>query len=75
MLICCDNEAVISVLKTGKTRDSHLKACACNIGYASPASDIDLQDAHIRGTDNKVADVLSRWHGPFKKFSGGTHML
>ena len=26
-------------------------------------SDIDLQYTHIRGTDKKVADILSRWQG------------
>ena len=27
------------------------------------ASDIDLQYPHIRGSENKIADVLSRWQG------------
>ena len=29
--------------------------------------DIDLQYAHIRGVDNKVADVLSRWQGSIEQ--------
>ena len=61
VLIHCDNEAVISVLRTGKTRDPYLAACASNIWYASATSDINLQYAHTRGLDNKIADVLSRW--------------
>ena len=63
VLIRCDNEAVVSVLRTSKTRDSYLAACARNIWYVSATSDIDLQYTHIRGLDNKIADVLSRWQG------------
>ena len=63
VLTCCDNEAVVTVLKTGRTRDPFLAACARKIWYALAISDINLQYAHIRGVDNKVADVLSRWQG------------
>ena len=63
ILICCGNEVVVTVLKTGKIRDPYLAACTCNIWHASALSDIDLQYAHIRGVDNKVSDVLSRWQG------------
>ena len=63
VLIRCDNEAVLTVLKTDKTQDPYLAACVRNIWYESALSDIDLQYPHIRGVDNKVADVLSRWQG------------
>ena len=67
ILVHCDNVAVVSVLKTGKTRDPYLVACVRNIWYTSAVSDIDLQYAHIRGTDNKVADVLFRWQGSIQQ--------
>ena len=63
VLIKCDNEAVVLVLKTGRTRDQYLAACGHNVWYESAMSDIDLQYNHIRGTENKVADLLSRWQG------------
>ena len=63
VLIHCDNAAVVSVLKTGKTRDPYLGACARNIWYVAATADIDLQYTHIKGVDNKVADALSRWQG------------
>ena len=63
VLIKCENEAVVSVLKTGKTRDPYLAACGRNIWYESAMSDIDLQYTHIRGSENKVTDILSRWQG------------
>ena len=63
ILIRCDNEAVVTVLKSGKTRDPYLAACARNVWYASARSDIDIQYAHIRASENGVADTLSRWQG------------
>ena len=69
VLIRCDNEAVVSVLRSGKARDPYLGACARNIWYVSALADMDLQYAHIRGLDNGVADLLSRWTGSPSDFS------
>ena len=63
VLIHCDNAAVVTVLRSGKTRDPYLGACARNVWYVAAMSDIDLQYTHIRGVDNKVTDALSRWKG------------
>ena len=63
VLIRCDNEAVISVLRSGRTKDPYLGACARNIWYVSALANIDLQHVHIRGLDNGVADLLSHWKG------------
>ena len=63
ILIRCDNEAVVTVHKSGKTRDLHLATCACNVWYASVMSDIEIPYAHIRGSEKGVADILSRWQG------------
>ena len=69
VLVKCDNEAVVSVLRSGRTRDPYLGACARNIWYVSALADIDLQYVHIRGVDNGVADLLSRWIGSPSDFS------
>ena len=66
VLIKCDIEAVVSVLKSGKTKDPYLGACARNIWYVCALADIDVQYTHIRGLDNRVADLLSRWTGSGK---------
>ena len=63
VLIHCDNQAVVTVLNTGKTRDFFLAACARNVWYVTAVSDIDTHFSHIRGVDNTVADALSRWQG------------
>ena len=66
VLIKCDNEAVVSVLRSGKTKDPYLGACARNIWYVCALADIDVQYVHVRGLDNRVADLLSRWTGSGK---------
>ena len=35
----------------------------------SAVANIDLQCAHIRGLDNRVSDLLSRWTGSSKDIS------
>ena len=61
ILIKCDNQAVVSVLNSGKTQDLTLVAIARNIMMEIAEQDIDLQVIHILGVQNKVADLLSRW--------------
>ena len=59
--IHCDNQAVVSVLTTGKTRDSLLAAIARNILMKVAEHDICLRTVHISGKNNEIADNLSRW--------------
>ena len=63
ILVQCDNQAVVTVLRSGKTRDAFLAASARNIWYLTALHDIDLQFTHIRGASNQLADILSRWQG------------
>ena len=57
----CDNQAVVSLLNSGKTQDLTLAAMARNINMFLVVEDIELQVIHILGSDNKIADLLSRW--------------
>ena len=59
--IHCDNQAVVSVLTTGKTRDAILAAIARNILMETSRHDICLRTVHISGKDNQIADNLSRF--------------
>ena len=59
VLIKCDNQAVIQVTSTGKTRDPFLAACSRNIWPMAAAGDIDLTYVHVLGKNNQVADLLS----------------
>ena len=59
--IYCNNEAVVRVLSTGRTRDDLLGAFACLIWAYTASRDIQLQYSHIAGVRNILADTLSRY--------------
>ena len=59
--IACDNEAVVHVLNSGRTRDVTLAAIARTIQLQVATCDINLQVVHIPGKENQIADLLSRW--------------
>ena len=52
--IFCDNNAVVTVLQTGKTKDPLLGTIARNIFMHAASLDIFMKFTH-------VADLLSRW--------------
>ena len=60
VVIHCDNQAVVSVLTSGHTRDMTLAAMARNINMITAHQDIDLITVHIEGKLNVAADTLSR---------------
>ena len=60
--IQCDNQAVVSVLTTGKTCDKMMAKYARNVFLWPSAFNIDIQVVHVPGKMNPVADLLSRWH-------------
>ena len=66
ILVRCDNQAVVAVLRSGRTRDPYLSVCARNIWYCLATHDIDARYVHIQGTKNRVADLLSRWQGSIR---------
>ena len=61
VLVKCDNEAVVQVLTSGRTRDAFLAACARNVWHRVAECDIDISYIHVLGKNNEVADLLSRW--------------
>ena len=60
VVIHCDNQAVVSVLGSGHTRDMTLAAIARNINMITAFNDIELITVHIQGKLNIIADTLSR---------------
>ena len=61
LVIKCDNEAVVSVVNLGVTRDSALVAMARNIWLITASHNIKVRLVHIPGVNNECADLLSRW--------------
>ena len=62
ILIKCDNQAVVTVLCSGRTADPFLATCARNLWFDSDLQDIDISYVHVMGKSNVTADLLSRWH-------------
>ena len=60
VVIHCDNQAVVSVLYSGHTRDMTLAAMTHIINMTTAYLDIDLITVHIEGKLNAIADTLSR---------------
>ena len=58
----CDNQAVVTILQSGKTRDPLLAAICRNISMETAKADIRLRTIHIPGKVNIIADSLSRFH-------------
>ena len=59
--IKCDNLAVVEVLTPGKTKDTFLATCACNVWLICAIFNIQIRVWHIPGKSNHIADLLSRW--------------
>ena len=60
IIIHCDNQAVVIVINSGKTRDPILAAITRNIAMIRATQDINLKLVHIPGKHNTIADALSR---------------
>ena len=65
VLIRCENQDVVLVLKSGRTCDLFLAACARSVWYLAATADIDLNYTYVRCKNNCTADLLSRWTDSF----------
>ena len=65
LTIHCDNQAVVTILNTGYTRDLTLAAIARNIFMLTAQLNLNITTLHIPGKCNVIADTLSRFQeGP-----------
>ena len=65
LVINCDNSASVEVLNKGKSRDPFLQACLREIEFVAGQGEYEIRAKHIPGVDNRLPDLLSRWHkGP-----------
>ena len=60
VVIHCDNQAVVMVLNSGRTRDTALATITRNRAMLVAIKDIELRVVHIPGKHNVIADNLSR---------------
>ncbi len=65
--VFCDNEAAITVLKSGRCRDQVMLACAREIWLVASMNDFVVNPCHKANTEDEMLlpDALSRLHtGP-----------
>lgn len=63
--VSVDNQAVATVINSGRSRDSLLQAYLRELVYVSAMGDFILRARHIPGRTNVLPDLLSRWNfGP-----------
>ena len=58
----CDNEATVSVVNTGRSRDPVMLAWLRELAFESAKSQCHVRAVHIAGSENRLPDLLSRWH-------------
>jgi len=61
LTVCCDNEAAVTVLNSGRCKKTFLNTCLREIWYLSAVHEFELRAVHIPGLTNTDADLLSRW--------------
>ena len=58
----CTNIGVVEVLTFGRARNPIMAICARNVWLLAAMFNVNIIVSHIKGLDNSVADLLSRWH-------------
>ena len=61
IVVNCDNEAVCYALNTGKSRCTLLQQGIREVCYLTAVAQCQIRGVHIAGTQNRLADCLSRW--------------
>ena len=70
ILFHCDNQAVISIWESGTTRAKEIMALVRLLYYSAAKYNINVCITHITGTENVIADCLSRFQqDKFKKLA------
>jgi hypothetical protein len=61
-LIFCDNEASVTVINSGSTKDSLMQNCLRNLCFVEATHEFEVRAKLIAGEESRLTDYLSRWH-------------
>ena len=59
--IYCDNESVVQVINSSRTKDPFLGSCLRELWLEVSKYGFLLRAIHLPGEENRIADWLSRW--------------
>ena len=62
LLVYSDNKPSVSVLNSGRSKDKILNKCLRELWLLAATYEFEIKALHIRGTENRLPDYLSRWH-------------
>ena len=58
----CDNMSSVNLINKGLSRDDFHQSCLREICFTAAVNNFAIKAQHTRGEDNRLADILSRWH-------------
>ena len=58
----CDNNTLVTVINTGKSRNSFLQNCLRELCFIAAIHEFEVCAVNLAGSENRIADFLSRWH-------------
>lgn len=58
----CDNMATVQVINSGFSRDLFMQTCLRELVFVLSVNNVQIRACHITGSENRLADFLSRWH-------------
>ena len=62
VLMFCDNMSSVNLINKGLSRDDFHQSCLREICFTAAVNNFAIKAQHTRGEDNRLADILSRWH-------------
>ena len=61
VVMLCDNLSSVVVVQTGRAREPFLQACLRELVFLQARWECQVRMQHIRGEENRLPDLLSRW--------------
>lgn len=61
-IVSCDNEAAVTVINSGITRDPFMQRCLRQLWFTASLHDFEIRASFVPGDHNFLPDALSRWH-------------
>lgn len=58
----CDNTVAVAAMRQARVRNPNLQKCMREITYWLSRYECELYTMHIQGSENRLPDLLSRWH-------------
>ena len=62
IIMNCDNAASVHAINGTRSKDTFLSTCVRELWFLSSQHHFEIQAVHIAGIDNRLPDLLSRWH-------------